>query len=133
LSSAYRTKLVESDKSVYHRGDLSRPAAETRSWDWPTERTFLIATIQLAREVDAPWILPIAFYELAFHCGELGKAVFHGAVFNGVQASLSAQDQDSFAKGHNIQSASTMPDILRFLIHPSEIEGCTSSKICFSV
>ncbi|KAJ7932802.1 hypothetical protein B0H13DRAFT_2307459 [Mycena leptocephala] len=133
LSSEYRTKLVESDTSFYDGGDLSRPAAQHISWGRPTERTYLIATIQLAREVDAPWILPSAFYELAFNYRELGKAVFHGVVFNGVPASISAQDQDLFANGHNIQNASTMADILRFLFHPSEIEGCTSSKTCFSL
>jgi hypothetical protein len=103
------------------------------SWDWTTENTYIIAAIQLAREIDAPWILPGAFYGLAVHYGELGKAIFDGAVYNGVPANLSAQDKDSFAKGHNIQIASTVADILRFLFHPLEIEGCTSSKKCFSV
>jgi hypothetical protein len=133
LSSVYHTKLVETDISFYDPGDLSRPAAEMCSWDWPTDKTYIIAAIQLAREIDAPWILPSIFYGLAIHYGKLGKAVFHGVVFNGVPASLSAQDQDSFVKGHNIQTASTTVDILRFLFHPSEIEGCTSSKDCISV
>ncbi|KAJ7932800.1 hypothetical protein B0H13DRAFT_2307457 [Mycena leptocephala] len=131
LSSGYRTKLVESDKFIYRWDDLS--AVEKRSWNWPTERTFLIATIQLAREVDAPWILPSAFYNLAMSYRELGKAVFHRVVFNGLPASLSAQDQDSFVEGHNIQTTSTTVDILRFLFDPSEIEGCKSSKNCFSL
>jgi hypothetical protein len=103
------------------------------SWKWPTERTYIIAAIQLAREIDAPWILPSVFYELAFQYRELGKAVFNGAVYNGIPTSLSAQDQDSFVEGHNIQNTSTVADILRFLFHPSEIEGCTSSRKCFSV
>jgi hypothetical protein len=133
LSSAYRTKLVDWDKSDYHWGDLSSLAAEKCSWNWPTEKTSLIATIQLAREVDAPWILPSAFYDLAVNYEVLGKAVFNGAVYNGIPTSLSAQDQDSFAKGHYIQNASTMADVLRFLFHPLEIEGCTSSQECFSV
>jgi hypothetical protein len=130
LSSAYRTKLVEWDKLVYGGGDWSRLAAEMCSWDWPTEKSNPIAAIQLAREVDALWILPTAFYWLAFNYRELGKAVFHGVVCNGVPASLSAQDQDSFAKGHYIQTASTVADILRFLFDPSEIDGCTSSSLC---
>ncbi|KAJ7910694.1 hypothetical protein B0H13DRAFT_2272324 [Mycena leptocephala] len=133
LSSAYRTKLVESDKSFHDSDDLSRPAAEMCSWDWPTEKTYMIAIIQLAREVDALWILPSAFYELAFNYGTLGKAIFHGVVFNGVPARLSPQDQDSLVEGHNIQTASTTADILRFLFHPSGIKGCTSSQKCFSV
>ncbi|KAJ7932795.1 hypothetical protein B0H13DRAFT_2263093 [Mycena leptocephala] len=133
LSSGYRTKLVEWDKFDYHQGDLSRPATEICSWDSPTERTYMIAAIQLAREIDTPWILPSAFYELTVGYRKLGKAVFHEAVCNGVPASLSAQDQDSFAQGHYIQTASTMADILQFLFHPSDIEGCKSSKKCFSV
>ncbi|KAJ7910693.1 hypothetical protein B0H13DRAFT_2329077 [Mycena leptocephala] len=123
LSSAYRTKLVDWDKSDYHWVFM----------ELAHRKTSLIATIQLAREVDAPWILPSAFYDLAVNYDMLGKAVFNGAVYNGIPTSLSAQDQDSFAKGHYIQNASTMADILRFLFHPLEIEGCTSSQECFSV
>lgn len=132
LSSGYRTKLVERDRAFYHVGDF-RATAEMRSWGSPTEKTYIIAAIQLAREIDAPWILPGAFYALTVRYGELGKAVFHAVVFNGIPTSLSAQDQDSFAKGHNIQSASTVADILRFLFHPFVIEGCTSSSLCSSV
>lgn len=98
---------------------------------WPDKFPYIIAAIQLAREVDIPWIMPVAFYDLCVAYGSgFGKDIFHGVVRNGLPASLDEQDQQLFAKGHLIQNASTTADILRFLSHPVDIDGCTSQAQC---
>ncbi|KAJ6567033.1 hypothetical protein B0H19DRAFT_1025607 [Mycena capillaripes] len=134
LSSGYRTKLDEFDICTYYGDDLmpSFPATEIRSWPmWPDKFPYIIAAIQLAREVGIPWILPVAFYDLCVAYGSgFGRDIFHGVVRNGLPASLDAQDQQLFAKGHIVQNASTATDILRFLSHPVDIDGCPSSAHC---
>ncbi|KAF7353919.1 BTB domain-containing protein [Mycena venus] len=134
LSSAYRTTLPESDNSIYYGNqmDPSCPASDIRSFEWPDNWTHDIVTIQLAREVDAPWILPWAFYCLGIvYYREPDNDVFHGASSNGVSVALSLQDRKSIARGHKLQSISSAVDILRFLTDPIEIEGCTSPKSCY--
>ncbi|KAJ7127282.1 hypothetical protein C8R43DRAFT_700116 [Mycena crocata] len=130
LSSGHRSTLSDWDEIDHEagEGDLS---FKIPSWPWPMDSASRIYIVQLAREIDAPWLLPIAFYRVSvgFAMGTLGKEVFHGTPYNGVPASLSAQDQDSFVKGHNIQIQCT-GDILRFLSHPPHIDCCTSSRQC---
>ncbi|KAJ7932793.1 hypothetical protein B0H13DRAFT_1701192 [Mycena leptocephala] len=130
LSSAYRTKLSEYDAALYDESDPRHPPSEVRSWICPGNDIDRITTIQLAHEVDTPWILPIAFYALSSSHSELGRHIFHGIVKNGVSACLTDKDQQILAEGHGIQITSTVADIVRFLYHPLDIEGCTSSKTC---
>ncbi|KAJ7116729.1 hypothetical protein C8R44DRAFT_880084 [Mycena epipterygia] len=136
LSSGYRTTLSEWDSSIYKRNPSpGRSALEIKSWQCPDNDACDMRVIQLVREVDAPWVLPIAFYNLSAAFSEVGSDIFHGAVFNGVSTSLSLQDQQSFLFGHNRQNTSTNADIQRFLVHPpsADIEGCESPARCTAV
>jgi len=137
LSSAYQTTLSDCDAASYYgnKSDARCPPAEIRSWEWPDTWSYYIFSIQLAREVDAPWILPYAFYCLATTYPRIlseAPSIFHGVVHNGVSVGLSVQDQQSFALGHCNQNASSAVDILRFLSYPPEIQGCTSPQRCLS-
>ncbi|KAJ7637223.1 hypothetical protein B0H17DRAFT_961266 [Mycena rosella] len=139
LSSRYRTTLAEFDSRVCSSPD-SAPS-KAMSWPWPDVPTFTLCVIQLAREVDALWVLPLAFYDLSTGCNmpkdspkpRIGREIFHGAVHNGLPTSLSAQDQDSFLQGHTIHTRAAAGDIMRFLSHPQDIEGCTSPVRCLAV
>ncbi|KAJ6567034.1 hypothetical protein B0H19DRAFT_1374365 [Mycena capillaripes] len=134
LSSGYRTTLSEYDACRYHGLDSfpSLSVHELRSWPLPANGyrpgSYLIATIQLAREVDAPWILPCVFYSLCTY-NELARDIFLGVVHNGVPVSLSEGDQQLFVQSQN---TSATAEILRFLFHPLDIAGCTSPRQCFS-
>jgi hypothetical protein len=86
-----------------------------------------IYVIQLAREVECPWILPSAFYTLSTFFFDLGPKVFHGTEYNGVAVDLSLQDQRWFIRGHDIQTSSTtFTKMLQFLFDPISIQGCQS-------
>ncbi|KAJ6567029.1 hypothetical protein B0H19DRAFT_940242 [Mycena capillaripes] len=117
LSSGYPTTLAQND---------------SRSWKIPKDGTFRIRVIQLARETDATWILPRAFYSLSFNFSYLGTAIFHGTVYQSVPTHLSLQDQISFLKGHDVQSNATVVDGLRFLSSPFNIKGCVHPSRCHS-
>ncbi|KAF7353922.1 BTB domain-containing protein [Mycena venus] len=135
LSSAHRTTLSEYDKSSSYDDESksNRPASEICSWKTSNDWAFLMVTIQLAREIDALWILPYAFYCLAVaYPRNLNQGIFHGAIYNGVAISISTQDQQSFARGHSDQCVSCAVDIVRFLFHPVDISGCTTSEKCLS-
>lgn len=135
LSSGFRTTLGETEAATYV-GDEDvndYPASDIRSWTWPDNWTYLIAAIQLAREVDAPWILPYAFYKLAAAYPHIfGGDVYHGVVYNGASITLSTQDQQAFARGHCKQIICSSVDILRFLTHPPTIDGCENPQQCIS-
>ncbi|KAJ6605998.1 hypothetical protein DFH09DRAFT_1386324 [Mycena vulgaris] len=127
LSSAYPTRLSDADEIA--TGDAV-PARWTPSWSVPDSLVYNIYIIQLARQVEVPWILPYSFYALSTYFCDMGVEVFHDAVYNGVSATLSLQDQQSFLRGHNIQSSSMATKILRFLFDPTHIEGCTNPTTC---
>ncbi|KAJ6567036.1 hypothetical protein B0H19DRAFT_1374367 [Mycena capillaripes] len=137
LSSGYRTTLSQYDAAAYYSEKESDPSispSEIRSWDAPDDNwTHVVTAIQLAREVDAPWILPSAFYDLAFGYNILGAVIFQGVVRNGVRSSMNEGDRLLFSKGHLIQHASSTTEILRFLFHPSEIPHCESAAKCLSI
>ncbi|KAJ6567027.1 hypothetical protein B0H19DRAFT_1258189 [Mycena capillaripes] len=60
---------------------------------------------------------------------------FHGVVHNhdGAPVSLTPNEQQAFIDGYRVQTSSTTADILRFLFHPVDIAGCSTSKKCFKV
>ncbi|KAJ7435940.1 hypothetical protein FB451DRAFT_1571260 [Mycena latifolia] len=133
LSSRYRTTLSEWDSCSNPKAqDPDLSSSEIMSWPQP-DAVEQICVIQLAREVDALWVLPTAFYELSSSfntpegfSGRIGGEIFHGTVYNGIPISLSVQDQDSFLRGHTTHTRAATGDILNFLCNPLEIEGCTS-------
>ncbi|KAF7353916.1 BTB domain-containing protein [Mycena venus] len=100
FSSGFPTTLSQFDRYMYEPED--GPSKE-HSWRFPEDPASRIRAILVAREVDAPWLLPRAFYTLAVHFDKLGMAVFNGAVYNGLDVRLSAEDQKTFSKGYIIQ------------------------------
>ncbi|KAJ7490870.1 hypothetical protein FB451DRAFT_1221294 [Mycena latifolia] len=133
LSSGYRTSLAEWDSSHYANfPSTSRSAAQIKSWNWIGD-SGRIAVIQLAREVDALWVLPTAFYRLSSRFNTpssgLGTVIFHGTVFNGVHTILSVQDQKAFLSG-NVFQARSAADIMHFLSDPMDIPECVSPTQC---
>ncbi|KAJ7113335.1 hypothetical protein C8R43DRAFT_1039923 [Mycena crocata] len=131
LSAGYDTTLSRWDRKDVVDDNLSYGLI---SWGgWPDDEAHAIYFIQLAREVNALWLLPVAFYRLAntFSTDQIGRDVFHGTVWNGMPASLSVLDQEAFLKGYNIQSRSTWA-ILRFLSRPQQISGCQFSAGCLA-
>ncbi|KAJ7114158.1 hypothetical protein C8R43DRAFT_1039448 [Mycena crocata] len=130
LSSGHRTTLSDWDETDYEvgKGDLSY---DLPSWPWSCDPISSLYVVQLFREVDALWLLPVAFFRLSCDSERLGKRIFHGALYNGAPVHLSEQDQDTFLKGRSIQSHSIW-HTLRFLTHPLTINGCTSSARCLT-
>ncbi|KAJ7119090.1 hypothetical protein C8R44DRAFT_673414 [Mycena epipterygia] len=131
LASGFRTTLSEWDSAAYEVNNPNRFPLEIRSWPWASDSDKIYA-IQLAREVDALWVLPTAFYQVSAAFKKLGTAIFHGAFRNGVPTSISLEDQDSFVNGHNSQITSANVDILAFLSYPpsANIEGCAFPFQC---
>ncbi|KAJ7700676.1 hypothetical protein B0H17DRAFT_925098 [Mycena rosella] len=138
LSSRYRTTLSEYDSRVDPSPDHHAPST-IMSWPFPDGTpTFKICVIQLAREVDALWVLPLAFYDLSTSFNmptdfpeAIGRGIFHGAVYNGVPTSLSVQDQDSFLQGHFNHTRAAV-DIVGFLLDPPDVNGCASPNQCLA-
>lgn len=128
LSSRYFTTLSDRDDSY-------DPSAS--SWkrpSWPVDSLAVhVEAIQLARQVDALWILPYAFYDAAtVSDSEELRNVLGSSIPDGWSASLSAEDQASFLKGYLTQMHSSSAEILRFLHHPLIIEDCTTAQKCTS-
>ncbi|KAJ7684253.1 hypothetical protein DFH06DRAFT_1072821 [Mycena polygramma] len=126
FSSGYQTTLSQFDDYTFNDNPSQGP-----SWEYPDEPAFRIRAIELARQVDATWILPRAFYSLSNQFDDLGAAIFHGTVHGGVQVQLSLQDQTSFLNGHAVQCSDTAVNAIRFLSNPLAIEGCLSPSHCY--
>ncbi|KAJ7612157.1 hypothetical protein FB45DRAFT_1037078 [Roridomyces roridus] len=126
LSSRYRTSLAERDTCRFQYGFPSRNVSEIVSWN--TDAMDLgqnIALIQLAREVEAPWILPHAFYDL---CVEV-QSDFADLLREG--ASLGSEDLARFLRGHHLQTLAGTTVILPSLSNPPyDIEDCKSAAKC---
>ncbi|KAJ6548093.1 hypothetical protein DFH09DRAFT_1169783 [Mycena vulgaris] len=130
LSSGHRTTLSEWDSSAYHREPTTtRSPSEIISWSWPDDPASSICVVQLAREVGALWVLPVAFYRISGGFEKLARDVFHGTVFNGAPASLSSHDQQSFVNGQAAQIRG-VSDIMAFLCDPPNIADCESPAAC---
>ncbi|KAF7353853.1 P-loop containing nucleoside triphosphate hydrolase protein [Mycena venus] len=100
FSSGYPTTLSQLDAAIsYEVKEKEIPILEARSWQAPELTTYQIRAIQIAREVDAPWVLPRAFYILCADFQTLGSAVFNGTNYQGIPTSLSQLDQHCFLKG----------------------------------
>ncbi|KAJ7159359.1 hypothetical protein C8R43DRAFT_1234077 [Mycena crocata] len=120
LSSAYPTTLTERDRRLNQY--------ESAVWEQPSWHADGVAgeisVIRLSREVDAPWILPLAFYVL----GRRSVSIDIVPETPSTTPRLCQSDQLALLKGSSLQQlASTQ--ILRFLCAPP-IAGCTRREIC---
>ncbi|KAJ7494290.1 hypothetical protein B0H11DRAFT_2004025 [Mycena galericulata] len=133
LTSRYRTTLSEWDTSHYADEPSSshRGSSEIISWPYPRDfKAYTISVVQLAQEVDAPWILPLAFYALSSGFVGLTREFIQGTVYSGAHISLSAQTQEAFLDGHNIQILSATGQILPVFSHPPHAADCISPAAC---
>ncbi|KAJ7310627.1 hypothetical protein DFH08DRAFT_718784, partial [Mycena albidolilacea] len=125
LSSTYPTKLSTLDAIYFPTGKQDLKP----SWKIPPDPTFRICVILLAREVEATWILPWAFYGLSAKI--LTKLVLLFSLAMLAIHCLPFDDQAFFLKGHcNWQTTSTAADAPRFLWHPLNIPGCKDPSGC---
>ncbi|KAJ7611817.1 hypothetical protein FB45DRAFT_1065830 [Roridomyces roridus] len=136
FSSAFRTALSQWDKASYpydadseSTNPSSLPQSDIVSWLAPMDPLTMFSCIQLAREVDAPWILPTAFSRLSHR---LTKATSMSLVdmTHGGATGLSTQDQKSFVHGHIQQVQFAAIDILGCFTDPVEIPNCSSAVRC---
>ncbi|KAJ7108864.1 hypothetical protein C8R43DRAFT_1079994 [Mycena crocata] len=120
LSSPFTTKLSDLDEER----DISC---------WVTnDPATLIHIIQVAREVQALWLLPFAFYRLAGACSSSTDptAALRPQVYNEHPVSLDLADQKSFMEGYIAQMGGAMSDVLSFLQTPVDIPGCAHNAEC---
>ncbi|KAF8209360.1 hypothetical protein K438DRAFT_1753712 [Mycena galopus ATCC 62051] len=127
FSSQYPTKL--SHVNGIRDGDIQVSELGWKSsWKFPFGPASRIRVIPLARQVEAPWILPLAFYALSHFFQQVGAAIFN----IGDETSLPVEDQISFLKGQDNQTRSTIFDTLRFLWYPRKITGCEQPLQCYT-
>lgn len=126
LSSRHPTTLSDWEAMI--------AAPRSMSWERPEIHSYTIFLLQLVREVDAPWIIPYAFYVLCYSFeAHLGTGIFYGTIYKDVPVSLAIKDQESFLRGYYVQKESAKSDILRFLFSPARILGCTDVARCIQV
>lgn len=124
LSSNYFTTLSALDDSYPPR---SSPWKKP-SWS-VTSFAVKVAAIELAREVDAVWMLPFAFYSLATGDNPLRK-LLPRRIYSGHRSSLGAEDEFTFLEGSCVQRDTATTDLVRFLHFPVHIPGCTGGFMC---
>ncbi|KAJ7611814.1 hypothetical protein FB45DRAFT_941082 [Roridomyces roridus] len=138
FSSLFHTTLAQSDKAEYpyseSTGPSNLPQPQIISWLAPDVPS-LVSCIQLAREVDAPWILPLAFYVLSHRLTQAKFSislmdVIRGNAFNGETFHLSTQDQESFLRGLIQQIQFSTTSILGCFSDPLKIPNCTTPVRC---
>ncbi|KAJ7438914.1 hypothetical protein B0H11DRAFT_1884190 [Mycena galericulata] len=121
LSSAYPTKLSVWDS--LKENFTEQPSWGRPSWSILANSEIRFDAIRLSRQIDAPWVLPAAFYQLA-----ADREVDHPADLLHDEY-LSPTDQLSFLKGYALQRSATA-SILRFLFTPRIIDGCRNRTKC---
>ncbi|KAJ7760100.1 hypothetical protein DFH07DRAFT_940030 [Mycena maculata] len=136
FSSGFDTKLSRWDAEAYGAYNLGddTPVSRIISWGIPPDIGYNASVIHIIREVDALWLLPLAFYSLsATSSTDIGSDIFSDAGCNSVPTKLSDVDRAAFLRGHGIQCLSVATDILRFLYEPVEIDGCGCPEACSQV
>ncbi|KAF7314931.1 hypothetical protein MIND_00007000 [Mycena indigotica] len=102
LTSALRTTLAESDATCYEEDKSERGPSAVASWDCAWD-DHLIALVQLAREIDAPWLLPSLFYLIAGKLDSIAGQLVNGTVIHGAPARLHPGDQERVLRGASRQ------------------------------
>jgi hypothetical protein len=85
----------------------------------------LLAVVILARQVDALWILPSAFYRLCEECYADNHIINGEGGFE-----LTATDKLTCVSGVRKLETTFTSKVLKFLYHPRGIPGCQSSAVC---
>ncbi|KAJ7184651.1 hypothetical protein C8R46DRAFT_883383 [Mycena filopes] len=119
LSSNYPTTLSEWRK---RRTSISEVADD----DFVSS---IVASIQIAREVNALWVLPVVFYDAASNDEAILDQTLECATYGGRPAKLSDDDKMLFLKS-SMQICRQGTVITRFLHSPSIIPGCQGGARC---
>ncbi|KAJ7061527.1 hypothetical protein C8F01DRAFT_1057450 [Mycena amicta] len=130
FSSQFRPTLSEFDNGDYPEEVTStkRVPAHAASWPAPNDfDEFLVCCVQLAREVDTPWTLPNIFYLLGCRYNIWGMRLSEVLVWNGIECTLSRQDQEVVFKGSELQMKASW-DVLGCFESPPD--DCESKVNC---
>ncbi|KAJ7612164.1 hypothetical protein FB45DRAFT_940000 [Roridomyces roridus] len=132
LSSRYRTSLGERDtcNTDESSADGSFNLSQIASWPIPGQQGHLVSVIQFAREVEALWILPDAFYRLSsIVLKDLPELLFSQSVFDGQASCFNVQDQKACLYGHTVQTKASATHIAAIFSadHPPD---CTTPAVC---
>ncbi|KAJ6567022.1 hypothetical protein B0H19DRAFT_716897 [Mycena capillaripes] len=95
------------------------------------ELTAVIAALQIAREVNALWILPTVFYELAAVDEPALQRILEFVSYKDRPARLSNDDRIRFLK-MSIHITRQATEAMRFLCHPDTVPGCTGGHSCIN-
>ncbi|KAF7314938.1 hypothetical protein MIND_00007800 [Mycena indigotica] len=129
FTSQFRTTLAEWDYGDFKSTKTNRLPAQVASWPCPTDSSYLICCLQLAREVEALWTLPRIFYTLSSNFDILSDRLFHGAIFQGIEAELgSASDQCTLIEGSEKQMKASW-DIVQ-LLRSGPSDDCLTELTC---
>ncbi|KAJ7612159.1 hypothetical protein FB45DRAFT_939988 [Roridomyces roridus] len=135
LSSRYRTNLADLDGADFYNSDSpnykNRNVCDIISWPIPGPQTlvFYISVIQLAQDVEAPWILPYAFYSLSAWLDGNPEGLISNS--DKSEVNLSPEDLKRCLAGQHLQCRASTTDIIAaFGSPPFEIAGCTSVSEC---
>ncbi|KAJ6630391.1 hypothetical protein B0H10DRAFT_1984443, partial [Mycena sp. CBHHK59/15] len=123
LSSEYVTTL-----SAYNDSAVALSPWKRVSFPNPSTAG-IVAAISVAREVDALWILPVAFYLIATTKEDLIQRVLNCTMYNKQPAKLSDFDRILFLKSAG-QVNVAGNDVVRFLYFPVVITGCEAGQRC---
>ncbi|KAF7295889.1 hypothetical protein HMN09_01132600 [Mycena chlorophos] len=130
FTSQFRTTLEEWDSCAYRTNKANWAPAEIISWEAAPDNdaSFLLKCIQVAREVEADWTMPMIFYFLTANFDVLGTRLFHGTIVNDVFVQISLGDQERLVTGGEKQRNASS-DILHFL-HSPPCATCTTRLQC---
>ncbi|KAF7295805.1 hypothetical protein HMN09_01123400 [Mycena chlorophos] len=101
FTSQFRTTLEEWDSCAYRTNRANWAPAEIISWEAAPDNdaSFLLKCIQVAREVEADWTMPMIFYFLTANFDVLGTRLFHGTTVNDIFVQISRGDQERLVTG----------------------------------
>ncbi|KAF7314922.1 hypothetical protein MIND_00006100 [Mycena indigotica] len=139
LSSGFPTELALLDRRRYNSSELA--AVERTSWLPPPNPEYgsipvpvLFRAISLAREVEALWILPLAFYHLSSHLTHPERLAHYLTFRDNEEATFSERDWVAFLHGHGAFSHIAIPllsCVSNYRVDPRC--GCRAPHHCESV
>ncbi|KAF7329394.1 hypothetical protein MKEN_00201000 [Mycena kentingensis (nom. inval.)] len=121
LEHYFSQDLHAFDDAWYDPSDTDRPPEKTLSWEELDDTSYLICAIVLFREVGAPWMLPVAFHQLALNLPSFRSAAFSEVNFRGIRAELSPADKEALFAVSEAQIAAVQDLTTTFMPVPGAI------------
>ncbi|KAJ7041874.1 hypothetical protein C8F04DRAFT_994138 [Mycena alexandri] len=125
LSSRYTTTLSQFDLSGEETSIIVEPSTGYSHIDFIQH----IAVIQLAREVNALWVVPTAFYRLSSTREDFIDKFLQPQTYHERPATLSEQDRSLFLK-FSLYLSHEAHSLSRFLYMPETVPGCETGQDC---